>query len=310
MNLIARLFKRSKTTIYRILQEDVGKKYLRAGKLTEREIREIKAEIRRANTNIPIIKRQMRLQVCRNTIRNAIKKEYKYARVIKKIELTANHRTARMNFARQSHDWANVIFSDEKKFNLAGPDGCYKTWMKKGTERTVDVPNRSNGSVMVWGAISRSGKSVLQPVTERLNADRYCQVLRDGLLPMVTTGSIFQQDGASCHTAHYTRQFLAENNIPCLTWPSRSPDLNPIENIWAYMTHKIYANAQVYNNAVELERAIMRTWDEIPIRILNKLNDGMNRRMQDVIAKRAHDFQINKHGMVAVLFGSFTLNCN
>jgi len=46
------------------------------------------------------------------------------------------------------------------------------------------------------------------------------------------------QDGAPAHTAYSVRDWLEENNIRLLDWCPRSPDLNPIENIWAYMdTH-------------------------------------------------------------------------
>ena len=43
------------------------------------------------------------------------------------------------------------------------------------------------------------------------------------------------QDGASAHTAHSVRDWLAEQDINVLPWCARSPDLNPIENIWSWM---------------------------------------------------------------------------
>lgn len=175
---IAQLFKRSRVTVYRILQEDVGRKYVRAKKLTARQLRAITSETARNNTNIPKIKSQLNLQVSRNTIRSAIKGSHKYSRIVKKIELTATHRQARINFAHEHQHFTNWIFSEKKKFYLAGPDGCNKAWMLKGAERTFEVPNRCHGSVIVWGAISRTFKSDLQIIIGRLTAEDYCNLIR------------------------------------------------------------------------------------------------------------------------------------
>jgi hypothetical protein len=46
--------------------------------------------------------------------------------------------------------------------------------------------------------------------------------------------AIFQQDNASIHMSGHSLVWFAEKNIPLLDWPARSPDLNPIENLWAF----------------------------------------------------------------------------
>ena len=50
---------------------------------------------------------------------------------------------------------------------------------------------------------------------------------------------IFQQDGATAHTAHSVSDWFKEQNIQVLPWCARSPDLNPIENLWSYMDAKM-----------------------------------------------------------------------
>jgi hypothetical protein len=50
-----------------------------------------------------------------------------YLKRKKKPEITAINREKRLQFSRDYHtwkeEWENVIFSDEKQFNLDGPDG-------------------------------------------------------------------------------------------------------------------------------------------------------------------------------------------
>ena len=49
----------------------------------------------------------------------------------------------------------------------------------------------------------------------------------------------FQQYMAPAHTAHKVKAWMKEKKVDLLPWPARSPDLNPIEFIWAWMDKEL-----------------------------------------------------------------------
>ncbi len=48
-----------------------------------------------------------------------------------------------------------------------------------------------------------------------------------------------QQDNDPKHTSNICKQFINENAPRLLEWPSNSPDVNSIENIWSVVKHKV-----------------------------------------------------------------------
>ncbi|KHJ78485.1 hypothetical protein OESDEN_21894 [Oesophagostomum dentatum] len=156
------------------------------------------------------------------------------------------------NIQREAMWKAPRLFSDKKKLNLDGPGGSKFYW-RDLRRSPVQFSRRNFGgdSVMVWGAFSNECALILAFVSNRMNSEKYQNVLESHLLPFLgerrIEAFVFQQDNATIHVSSATKSWLWRDNINTLDWPACSPDLNPIENLWGIIVRRIYANNRQFN---------------------------------------------------------------
>jgi hypothetical protein len=134
--------------------------------LNNRDIRHIVSEAAKPGTSASSIKSTLDLEVSHSTILRAIKssKLLGYEKMLKKPKLTQVQKQTRWDFAREHitwiYQWHFVVFSDEKRFNLDGPDGCTLYWQDlRHEERSFISRQGSDQSVMIWCAIYRLHRS-------------------------------------------------------------------------------------------------------------------------------------------------------
>ena len=94
----------------------------------------------------------------------------------------------------------------------------------------------------------------------------YREILGDNLLPSVRAleigcGWVFQHDSDPKHTAQAMKEWLKKKHIKVQEWPSQSPDLNPIKNLWREL--KLPVAKRQPQNLKYLER-ICRGVDQNP----------------------------------------------
>ena len=79
-------------------------------------------------------------------------------------------------------------------------------------------------------------------------------------------------------TARATRGWLAANNIPVFgPWPSKSPDMNPIENLWAQMEKALERRPNRPTNEAQLWRAVQQEWANVNMWDVRRLIFSMRR---------------------------------
>ena len=93
-------------------------------------------------------------------------------------------------------------------------------------------------------------------------------------------------DGDKKFKSGVVLQWLHNNGVTVLDWPSYSPDLNPIENLWACMQRDVDTHGA--ETLEELEKAVRAEWILLAENkeLLRKLAHSMPRRCAAVVAAK------------------------
>lgn len=213
----------------------------------------------------------------------------------KKPFINITNQKKRLEFAKKYINadelfWKQVLFTDESKFNIFGPDSRGKVWRKPNTaldkKNLTPTVKHGGGNVMVWGSMSASGVGNLVFIKPNMDRWVYLDILKNNLktdAAKLELGNnwIFQQDQDPKHTAHIIKSWLLYNVPKQLNSPPQSPDLNPIEHIWDYLERQIRKHR--ITNADQLKQSLQEEWSKIPASFTEKLVSSMKNRLKAAI---------------------------
>ena len=120
---------------------------------------------------------------------------------------------------------------------------------------------------MIWVCFSVKDIGKISVIDSKMNAQKYKEILQKYLMSSVEclelpSYYIFLQDNDSKHTAKSTKKWLSENNVNILQWPNRSPDLNPIGNLWRLL--KSHIRKRVPTTINNLKTKCQEEWHKLP----------------------------------------------
>ena len=239
------------------------------------------------------------LSISTRTIQRNLSQQLRYivCRPIAAPLLKPTHIEARKQWAlRHAKDrWNQTIFSDETTFQTFRNTQLVR--YRLGDQRPQRPMVKHPYKVHVWGAFSANGPIGFVMFTETMNAQKYCQILEQHLFPNAARAGSrwrFQHDNAPMHTAKITRHLLETRKTRVIDWPANSPDLNPIENLWAILKNKVekkvnfhLATSKVMSSE-QFQSIIEEEWKSIDNSVFLNLANSMPKRITELLEKNGH----------------------
>ncbi|KAI5613434.1 hypothetical protein C0J50_11322, partial [Silurus asotus] len=171
--------------------------------------------------------------------------------------------------------WNHVLCSNEIKINLCGLDGVQHVWRDPGQENqencVFSTVRHGGGSIMVWGCINAAGAGELWITISFFSVSFFYSLLSKCKITDTHTHIIhiyilhcfveICMDNAKPHFAHITKSWLRRKRVWVLDWPTCSPDLSPIENVWRISKRKM--RQQRPRTVAHLKTCLQEEWGKI-----------------------------------------------
>ncbi|GFV98323.1 transposable element Tcb1 transposase [Trichonephila clavipes] len=211
------------------------------------------------------------------------------------LPLTQNHRRLRHQWCDERRmwlaEWNEVAFNDESRICLQHHNDWIRVWRHCG-ERMLNscVMHRHTGpapAIMVWSGIGYHSHTPLVRIAGTLNSQPYISEVLEPVDLLYLQGlatAIFQQDNARPHVARIVQRFFVNHQVELLSWPARSLNLSPIENMWSMVAQRLTQITTPAATPDQLWQRVEVAWSAVPQEHIKSLFESMARCLAAVIS--------------------------
>jgi len=156
------------------------------------------------------------------------------------------------------HPETTVLFEDETELQRFPP--LRRAWMPRGEQREVAVPE-SNDKFALYGALDvLTGATITEPYPK--GRSDYTKSFLRQMLCQIEGDILLVWDRARWHTSGTVEALIDEyDRLDVLLLPKRSPEDNPIEDIWRELKNEMAANLE--RGVEALKAACRRFFDNL-----------------------------------------------
>ena len=208
-------------------------------------------------------------------------------------KITAQHAQARVAWSKEhlQDDFDEWVWLDEKQFlfgRISNPHND-RVWVEEGEEVPPAEEEAYPPQCRVLAGVCSKGLIGPFEFEGNLNAVAYQALLRDRVFPAVK--SMFKKkpwvlvhDRASCHTSASTAAMLEAKGIEHMHLPAKSPDLNPVDNLFGIASENLDRMKQI--DASHFADYVAQSFASVAKSVITNMVDNYKSRLRDAIARK------------------------